>query len=202
MTHYYPPKKSLSIHRATESSSLVPVTSVAAALTSGKALPIATPTVATLSMGMSLRLSPKVTILRVKHKTIKQNLMNLRNIYDSRRIWKMGLISISILLVAAFIYISNNLVKDLAKQERDRMEIWADATRRLATMNSGFATDDSTAVGAPVMMGDIDFLLRIIEGNHNIPVLLVDDLDNNKKMKMLHAVVDGLFGIKPKTGNK
>ncbi len=104
--------------------------------------------------------------------------MNLRNIYDSRRIWKMGLISISILLVAAFIYISNNLVKDLAKQERDRMEIWADATRRLATMNSGFATDDSTAVGAPVMMGDIDFLLRIIEGNHNIPVLLVDDLDN------------------------
>ncbi len=104
--------------------------------------------------------------------------MNLRNIYDSRRIWKIGLISISILLVAVFIYISNNLVKDLAMQERDRMEIWADATRRLATMNSGADIGDSTAIGAPVMSSDIDFLLRIIEDNNNIPVLLVDDLGN------------------------
>ena len=50
-------------------------------------------------------------------------------------------------------------MKDLAKQERERMEIWADATRELTT-----STDT-----------DVDFLFRIIHGNHNIPVLLVDD---------------------------
>ena len=88
--------------------------------------------------------------------------MNLRNIYDSRRIWKMVLLAVSLLLVAVFIYFSNTLVKDLAKQERERMEIWADATRELTTSAET----------------DVDFLLRIIQGNRNIPVLLVDDQNN------------------------
>lgn len=85
--------------------------------------------------------------------------MKLRSIYDSRRIWKMALLAVSLVLVGVFIYISNRLVKDLAKQERERMEIWADATRELTT-----STDT-----------DVDFLFRIIQGNRNIPVLLVDD---------------------------
>ncbi len=88
--------------------------------------------------------------------------MNLRNIYDSRRIWKMALLAVSLILVAVFIYFSNSLVKDLAKQERERMEIWADATRELTT-----STDT-----------DVEFLFRIIRGNRNIPVLLVDDQEN------------------------
>ena len=88
--------------------------------------------------------------------------MNLRNIYDSRRIWKMVLLAVSLILVAVFIYFSNSLVKDLAKQERERMEIWADETRELTT-----STDT-----------DVDFLFRIIRGNKNIPVLLVDDSGN------------------------
>lgn len=88
--------------------------------------------------------------------------MNLRNIYDSRRIWKMVLLAMSLVLVSIFIYFSNNLVKDLAKQERERMQIWADATREMVT-----STD-----------ADVDFLLSIIQGNHNIPVLLVDDQNN------------------------
>ena len=90
---------------------------------------------------------------------------NLRNIYDSRRIWKIALIAGAIVLAALFILLSNKMVRDLAEQERERMEIWADATRELATMGS-----DSEAPAT-----DVDFLLRIIEANHNIPVLLVDD---------------------------
>ncbi|MBP5561166.1 MAG: HAMP domain-containing histidine kinase [Muribaculaceae bacterium] len=86
----------------------------------------------------------------------------MRNIYDSRRIWKFALVGISLMLVAVFLYISNIFVKDLARQERERMEIWADATRELTTNEEG----------------DIDFLMRIIEANHNIPVLLVDDEGN------------------------
>ena len=102
---------------------------------------------------------------------------NLRNIYDSRRIWKVVFLAISLLLVALFLYISNNLVKDLAEQERERMEIWADATQELATMGSTTEEDEN---GNPIGTSttDVDFLLRIIEANHNIPVLLVDDQDN------------------------
>ena len=96
---------------------------------------------------------------------------NLRNIYDSRRIWKVVFLAISLVLVALFLYISNNLVKDLAVQERERMEIWADATQELATMGSESGDNGASAT-------DVDFLLSIIEANHNIPVLLVDDNDN------------------------
>ena len=71
----------------------------------------------------------------------------------------MVLLAVSLILVGIFIYISNGLVKDLAKQERERMEIWADATRELTT-----STDTN-----------VDFLFHIIQGNRNIPVLLVDD---------------------------
>lgn len=103
--------------------------------------------------------------------------MNLRNIYDSRRIWKMGLIAVSIAMVACFIYISNNLVKDLAEQERDRMEIWADATKELVTMGEDMPVD-SAGNPLPIVMPDVDFLLSIISRNHTIPVLLVDEQGN------------------------
>ena len=99
---------------------------------------------------------------------------NLRNIYDSRRIWKIALVAISLMLVAVFLFISNRLVKDLAAQERDRMEIWANATKELATMNS----EPVDSLGNPAATTDVDFLFSIIEGNRTIPVLLVDDEDN------------------------
>ena len=73
---------------------------------------------------------------------------------------------ISMLLVGAFILISNNLVKDLAVQERERMQIWANATKELTTVSSSG------------MNTDVDFLFGIIESNHSIPVLLVDDHGN------------------------
>lgn len=92
--------------------------------------------------------------------------VKLHNFYDSRRIWKSVFIVISLLMVGVFIYISNNLVKDLAQQERERMQIWANATQEL------------TAVSSNGMNTDVDFLFSIIESNHNIPVLLVDDSEN------------------------
>lgn len=69
-------------------------------------------------------------------------------------------------VVAVFLYVSTGLVRDLSAQERQRMEIWADATREIV------ASFDSEA---PV---DIDFLLRIIQSNTTIPVLLTDDAGN------------------------
>lgn len=62
--------------------------------------------------------------------------VKLHNFYDSRRIWKSVLIVISLILVGAFIYISNNLVRDLATQERERMQIWANATKELTSASS------------------------------------------------------------------
>ena len=57
----------------------------------------------------------------------------MANIYDKRRIWKWAFLSVSLVLVLFFLYVSNNLVDDMSQQERARMEIWAEATKQLAS---------------------------------------------------------------------
>ncbi|MDE6306830.1 MAG: ATP-binding protein, partial [Muribaculaceae bacterium] len=90
----------------------------------------------------------------------------MANIYDIRRYGTVVFLIISVAVVAVFLYVSNSLVSDLAEQERDRMQIWADATREIINVGS----DSSDSGGA-----DVDFLLSIIERNRTIPVLLTDD---------------------------
>lgn len=91
------------------------------------------------------------------------------NIYDIRRYGTALFLLISIAVVTLFLYFSNSLVGDLAEQERARMQIWADATKEIVNINSGSSDAESA---------NIDFLLNIIEGNTNIPVLLTDDDGN------------------------
>lgn len=85
------------------------------------------------------------------------------NLYDIRRRGTVVFLIATVAVVAAFLWVSDRLVNDLAEQERARMQIWADATREIAS------ADSST---------NLDFLLSIIKGNHTIPVILVDDADN------------------------
>ncbi|MDE7426203.1 MAG: HAMP domain-containing histidine kinase [Muribaculaceae bacterium] len=73
-------------------------------------------------------------------------------------------------VVAMFLYITDGLVKDLAAQERARMQIWADATKEIIKVSSG--------EGDSWDMPDISFPLSILESNTNIPVLLTDDEGN------------------------
>lgn len=72
-------------------------------------------------------------------------------------------------VVAIFLYFSNSLVRDLAEQERARMQIWADATKEIVNITTSPDQDGSD---------HIDFLLRIIIANNNIPVLITDDGGN------------------------
>lgn len=80
----------------------------------------------------------------------------------------------AVVVVAFFLYMSNNLIEDLAAQERERMEIWANATKEII----GMASIDPDESGTMSINSDIDFLLSIIEGNKTIPVLLTDDEGN------------------------
>lgn len=85
------------------------------------------------------------------------------NLYELRRRGTVVFMLATVAVVAAFLWVSDRLVNDLSEQERARMQIWADATREIAS------ADSST---------NLDFLLSIIKGNHTIPVILVDDSDN------------------------
>ena len=72
-------------------------------------------------------------------------------------------------MVGFFLYISNRLVNDLTIQERERMEVWAGATRQIARVTE-IADNESAFTSAE----DLEFLLSILAGNHTIPVLLTD----------------------------
>lgn len=79
--------------------------------------------------------------------------------YERRRLGKFIFLVTAMVAIIVFLLISNNLVKELAKQERERMNIWAQATERLAK-----AEADT----------DFEFLLHIISQNNSIPVLISD----------------------------
>ncbi|MDE6329101.1 MAG: HAMP domain-containing histidine kinase [Muribaculaceae bacterium] len=81
-------------------------------------------------------------------------------LYDNQRIGRLIFLLIGIVAVIAVMLISNNLVKALAQQEKERMNIWAKATERLAQAEAD---------------ADFEFLLSIIEQNNSIPVMVADE---------------------------
>ncbi|MDE6811215.1 MAG: HAMP domain-containing histidine kinase [Muribaculaceae bacterium] len=81
-------------------------------------------------------------------------------LYENQRIGRFLFLFIGVIAIIAVMLISNNLVKALAQQERERMNIWANATQRLAQADAD---------------ADFEFLLAIIEQNNSIPVMVADE---------------------------
>ena len=81
---------------------------------------------------------------------------------------RLSFLVASAAVVALFLYFSNSLIGDLAVQERERMQIWADATKEIISSSTSESPQEV----------NIDFLLKIIQSNTTIPVLLTDDGGN------------------------
>ena len=88
---------------------------------------------------------------------------DMKSIYDSRQRLKFVFIFTAILIAIASLVVSDMLIKNLAQEERQKMEVWAEATRLTASKN--------TAV-------DLSLVLKILEGNTTIPVVLCNDKDS------------------------
>lgn len=80
-------------------------------------------------------------------------------IYERRKTGKLIFVITATIVVITFLLVGNNLVKELARQEKERMDIWASATERLAKSD---------------LESDVEFLLNIISQNNTIPVLVAD----------------------------
>lgn len=81
------------------------------------------------------------------------------------RIW---LIIFAAVIVGISLIFTNKIAASLAKEEHRKMEIWAEATRRL--LNDEYS----------------DFIFDIIEKNENIPVVIVDDRDRYISARNFH----------------
>ena len=57
---------------------------------------------------------------------------DMKSIYDSRQRLKFVFIFTAILIAIASLVVSDMLIKDLAQEERQKMEVWAEATRLTA----------------------------------------------------------------------
>ena len=75
--------------------------------------------------------------------------------------WKLCLLLIAVLIGFGSLIYTNNLVERLKAEEKEKAELWAEATRKI--------------IETPETNQDIDFLYSIIENNTTVPVILTDD---------------------------
>ena len=106
---------------------------------------------------------------------------DMKSIYDSRQRLKFVFIFTAILIAIASLVVSDMLIKDLAQEERQKMEVWAEATRLTASKN--------TAV-------DLSLVLKILEGNTTIPVVLCNDKDSIMFVKNISFPENGVEEFK------
>lgn len=82
------------------------------------------------------------------------------NLYQVKQKWKLFLLMASVLIGSGSLWYTNCLVKELSLEERKKIELWADATKLIATTSQD-----------PDLL---NFLLRVTELNTTIPVILTD----------------------------
>lgn len=85
------------------------------------------------------------------------------NIYAKKTRWKFILFLFAILIGLGSMLYTQSLVSELKQEEREKLELWAEATRQIIYA-------DENANSSP-------FLLSIIEKNHTVPIILADEND-------------------------
>lgn len=82
------------------------------------------------------------------------------NIYEKKTRWKFLLFLAAILIGFLSLTYTNWLVKQLSAQEKEKVELWAEAVRQLTSS----ASDDV----------NLNFVFSVIENNNTVPVILTD----------------------------
>ena len=82
---------------------------------------------------------------------------------DRIRQVKITLVVVAIIIAVASLAVSHFLIADLSKEERNKMEVWAQA---LHTLNNA---NENT---------DVSLVLSVIKANNSIPVIVVDSTGN------------------------
>lgn len=84
-------------------------------------------------------------------------------LFESRQPVRYAFIAVATVIALVSLVFSNTLVKGLAKEERNKVEIWAAATELLSK------SDESN---------DMNLVLQVLQSNRTIPVILYDKTSN------------------------
>jgi len=82
------------------------------------------------------------------------------NIYSQKQRWKILLLLAALMIGAASLWYTNKLVNKLAEEENKKIQLWAEATKRLSDVSE--------------VNSDINFLSTVISNNTTIPVIWAD----------------------------
>lgn len=86
------------------------------------------------------------------------------NIYSKKQYWKFALLLIATLIGISSLWYTNKLIKELSKEERKKIELWAEGMKHMANNENPDA--------------DLSFVFEVIRNNETVPVILADEKDN------------------------
>ena len=84
------------------------------------------------------------------------------NIYSKKKNWKILLVIFASIIALVSLSYTNNLVSELDKEERKKIELWAEATYQL--VNSGMGPTNNILAS------------RIMQENTTIPIILTNEV--------------------------
>ncbi len=130
------------------------------------------------------------------------------DLFSGRQVWKFILFIFGLVIIAVSMVLSNNFVKSIASQERQRVELWANAVKQRAQLVvdaeklfSSIQDGERKRIGQwgkayeKIFEGGLedkidDFYLDFIAGNTTIP-MLITDIDSHEITAI--ANVDSVF---------
>lgn len=86
------------------------------------------------------------------------------NIYSKKQYWKFALLLIATLIGISSLWYTNKLIKELSKEERKKIELWAEGMKHMANNENPDA--------------DLSFVFEVIRNNETVPVILADENNN------------------------
>ena len=115
------------------------------------------------------------------------------SIYSKKQTWKLWLFSAAIIIVGASLWYTNTIVNKIAKEEREKVKLWADAIKKKADLvkytNELFEkikADERKKVELWAEatrqlsqdLSDYGFVLKVVSDNTTVPVILADEHGN------------------------
>lgn len=129
------------------------------------------------------------------------------NIYARKQRWKLGLAAAAFVIVIVSFWYSDNLVKDISENEKKKVELWASAVQKKASLVKitkelfeeikigeqkkaelfGEATKELSTGTDLGQNSGLSFIIKVLQDNTTVPVILTDENDKINTQRNLDS---------------
>jgi two-component system, sporulation sensor kinase D len=131
------------------------------------------------------------------------------NIYARKQRWKLGLAAAAFVIVIVSFWYSHNLVRDISANEKKKVELWASAVQKKASLVKftkelfediktgerkkaelfGEALKELTTGSDLGQNVGLSFILKVLQDNTTVPVILTDENDRIVTQRNLDTIL-------------